>query len=309
MVVNCLTRTKEVREMKKGFTLIELLVVIAIIAILAAMLLPALSRARKQAKYSRWQAYRTNIVTDETLILYWTFEDGDGYKIINRAIGDARDEEYNRTAYDALFDDTPFPTPSNPNPVPNDYGACPTWVKDGGRWPGKYSLYFDGNDFIRTGAGETIYGLTIEAWVKIDRLTGGTQTILFNDFYQSGRTPAWALFAERSGVVQAELCYTAGPRYLSGQPLTPGKWEHIVMTWDSRTRDFILYQNGIEVNRMLFDVAPKIPYSYYNTQINVGRNVRTGSDYFIGYIDELAVFKRPISDAEVRQHYAMGKPN
>ena len=62
-------------ESRRAFTLIELLVVIAIIAILAALLLPALAKAKEQAKLAKCTSNEKQIA-----IAYMLYaDDHDGF--------------------------------------------------------------------------------------------------------------------------------------------------------------------------------------------------------------------------------------
>ncbi|UCF43287.1 MAG: prepilin-type N-terminal cleavage/methylation domain-containing protein [Planctomycetota bacterium] len=70
-------RFREGRGQRRGFTLVELLVVIAIIALLMSILMPALSRAREQAKDVLCQSNLRQWCTVHTMYT----EDNEGYVV------------------------------------------------------------------------------------------------------------------------------------------------------------------------------------------------------------------------------------
>jgi hypothetical protein len=163
--------------------------------------------------------------------------------------------------------------------------TCPTWTasgKSGG------AFEFNGTQYFDTNANFSNYPLTFSAWIK--RIGFGDQEIFAGAGYDG-----WGV---KIGGNNAVLLTKTGVNDVTstGTITDTTSWHHVAVTYDGSNVDF--YIDG--------SPAGTAPYtdSFTSTGNYLVGSWSGGYDFFNGYIDDLRVYNRVLSDTEVSDIYA-----
>ena len=187
------------------------------------------------------------------------------------------------------------------------------WVKtnDG------YALAFDGvDDYVDCGNGPSLDitgSITVEAWVYIESAPEKIQAGIVGKFYES-----YSLGHSSNG-----RCYwyiSSGGNYRRSLPLETGSWHHLVGTLESSDdlaiATMALYLNGVGLHGR--DSVRDHPGHSVRKAVNHGKNFLVGCmvrdpatedpglrslSHFHGMIDEVKVYNRALSEAEITRNY------
>jgi hypothetical protein len=173
----------------------------------------------------------------------------------------------------------------------------PTWT-DGRAGPG---LRFSGNSYVDTGASlvDTVRNnYTVAAWVRLDSLGGFATAVSQDGAVNSG------YFLQYSGQDNRFAFSFVGIRALAPTPPTTGEWYHLVGVRDAAAGALRLYVNG-----SLAGTASACVGSPAEGDTVIGRAQYGGSqvDFWRGAIDQVHVYDRALTDAEVTELYSSGR--
>jgi len=178
-----------------------------------------------------------------------------------------------------------------------------TWVS-GGRTPGNGACRFSGNEQEGITSSKSLHydTFTFAVWVRSASLASGKEGLLGADNWrlvgEDGDGEPWLSgrgleFAYRPSAKQRIGVGAAIP--------STARWIHCVGTWDRPT--ISLYIDGEKVRAS--DIGRK---SFGSGRLTIGRKVGrdvVATESLRGIVDDVMIWNRALSDAEVRQVYGL----
>ena len=255
---------------QKAFTLIELLVVVAIIGLLSSVVIVGLKDAKERAeeKTAMEFAHTVRVSLGSDLVGEWTFDDSTN-----------------------LGKDTS----GNDNHGTNN-GVAPTdgIIRGAGEFNGSSDYISISDNAVFDTGGE----LTLEAWINPD----GAQAYDCPIIHDLSNYKYLFYFPSDGG-------FQFGVRTSSGTSFTikhtlPSGWVHVVGVYDkSASPRLKLYVDGTQEKTAVGyneDITPG------DEGIHIGTRYNQVGSGFNGDIDEVRIYNRALTTAEIQKHYVEG---
>jgi len=164
------------------------------------------------------------------------------------------------------------------------------------------ALAFNGTTaFVNLGNPTALQGtgsMTWAAWVKATATPADDGQIVS----RSNDTTGWQLKTSpdtgpHTFAIQVGNTAAGNAQRYSATVRALNVWYHVTGVYNATAQTLDIYVNGVLDNGVLRGVVPAAPTSA-NVNVNIGR--RTGGFYFAGVIDDLRIYNRALSAAEIQ---------
>ncbi len=165
-------------------------------------------------------------------------------------------------------------------------------------FPNPYALDFASNDRVLIPDDDSLEPqlMTLAAWVHADTLPSSYNTII--DKRYSGIADSYSLKLDAGG--QIELCLEpevgTGCLLSTGSAVSTGVWTHVAATWDGSVMR--VFKNGVQDAATGARTAA-IVYDSSDLLIGMEDEDGTPQQFFDGRIDDVRIYNRALSPAEV----------